>query len=183
MITRRETLASLAALAAAAGPVRVLAETAEPPKAPKLIETPLFEPLVKEGKLPAVTKRVPAAPRVVDLSGDKAAGKHGGELRILMSKDRDSRFVGAYGYARLVCWSTGYELVPDIAEAIEVDEAEKTFTIKLRKGHRWSDGKPFTSEDFRFFWEDMANDKALGRFFGSANLLVDGEKPKVGIGR
>jgi peptide/nickel transport system substrate-binding protein len=179
MITRRETLVSVAALCAAFGPVRVLAQTADEAPKPNLVETPMFEPLVKEGKLPAIAKRVPAAPQVVKLEGDKAPGKHGGDLRLLMSKDRDARFVGSYGYARLVCWTPEGQLVPDIAAAVEVDDADKTFTFKLRKGHRWSDGRPFTSEDFRFFWEDMANDKALGRFFGSTNLVANGEKPKV----
>jgi peptide/nickel transport system substrate-binding protein len=179
-ITRRQALVSLAALAAALGPARVLAETAnEAPKLPKLVETPMFEPLVKAGKLPAIAKRVPAAPLVVKLEGDKAPGRHGGDLRLLMSKDRDARFVGAYGYARLVCWTPDGQLVPDIAESVEVDEADKTFTFKLRKGHRWSDGKPFTSDDFKFFTEDMSGNKTLGRFFGSTNLLVEGEKPKV----
>ena len=180
MISRRETLVSLAALAAAAGPARVAAQTAdEKPKLPKLVETPMFEPLVKEGKLPAIAKRVPAAPLVAMLEGERKPGTHGGDLRLLMSKDRDARFVGAYGYARLVCWTPDGQLVPDIAEAVEADDADKTFTIKLRKGHRWSDGKPFTSADFKFFWEDMASDKTLGRFFGASSLLVDGEKPKV----
>jgi len=134
---------------------------------------------VKAGKLPPIAKRIPQAPLVVKFTGDAAPGQHGGDLRILMSKDRDSRFVGAYGYARLVCWTPQSELVPDIAEAVEVDEADKTFTLRLRKGHRWSDGKAFTADDFRFFWEDMASDKTLGRFFLSSNLVVDGEKPKV----
>ena len=71
MISRRETLVSLAALAAAAGPARVAAQTAdEKPKLPKLVETPMFEPLVKEGKLPAIAKRVPAAPLVAMLEGE-----------------------------------------------------------------------------------------------------------------
>lgn len=177
MITRRETLVSLAALAAAAGPVRALAQAAG--EAPKLLETPMFEPLVKEGKLPPIAKRIPHAPSLVTLAGEKVPGRHGGDLRILMSKDRDSRFVGSYGYARLVCWTPDYELVPDIAAAVEMDAAETTFAFGLRKGHRWSDGKPFTAEDFRFFWEDMANDKTLGRYFGASQLLVEGEKPKV----
>jgi peptide/nickel transport system substrate-binding protein len=177
MISRRETLVSLAALAAALGPARALAQTMGDP--PKLVETPMFEPLVKEGKLPAIAKRVPAAPLVVKLESEKSPGVHGGDIRLLMSKDRDARFVGAYGYARLVCWTPDGQLVPDIAEAVEVDEADKTFTIKLRKGHRWSDGRAFTSADFRFYWEDMANDKALARYFGATQLLVEGEKPKV----
>ena len=98
MITRRKALGSFAALAAAANPVRSLAQTAgEPPKLPSLIETPILEPLVKEGKLPPIAKRVPDSPLVAALAGDQAPGRHGGDLRILMSKDRDARFVGSYG--------------------------------------------------------------------------------------
>jgi peptide/nickel transport system substrate-binding protein len=29
------------------------------------------------------------------------------------------------------------------------------FTFTLRKGHKWSDGQPFTTEDVRFWWEDI----------------------------
>ena len=34
------------------------------------------------------------------------------------------------------------------------------FTFHLRAGHRWSDGAPFTTEDFRYWWEDIANNPA-----------------------
>lgn len=180
MISRRETLVSLAALAAATGSWRAFAQTSDDArKTPNLIETPMFEPLVKEGKLPPIAERAPAARLIVKLEGDRKPGMHGGDLRLLMSKDRDARFVGAYGYARLVCWTPEGELVPDVAEAVETDDAEKIFTIRLRKGHRWSDGRPFTAEDFRFCWEDMANHKLLSRFFFSSHLLVEGEKPMV----
>ena len=80
MISRRETLVSLAALAAALGPARTLAQTTGEP--PKLVETPMFEPLVKEGKLPAIAKRVPSAPLVVKLEGEKTPGVHGGVLEL-----------------------------------------------------------------------------------------------------
>ena len=32
---------------------------------------------------------------------------------------------------------------------------QKVLTVKLRRGIRWSDGEPFTTEDVRFFWEDV----------------------------
>ena len=35
------------------------------------------------------------------------------------------------------------------------------FTFHLRQGHSWSDGQPFTTEDFRYCWEDVANNKEL----------------------
>ena len=42
-------------------------------------------------------------------------------------------------------------------------------------------GQPFTTEDFRFFWEDVANNKELSPSGPSVELLVDGEPPKVDI--
>ena len=58
---------------------------------------------------------------------------------------------------------------------------DRVFTFHLRKGHRWSDGSPFTSEDFRYFWEDVANDPKLSPSGPPIELLVESEKPKVEI--
>ncbi|HAJ46840.1 MAG TPA: peptide ABC transporter substrate-binding protein [Alphaproteobacteria bacterium] len=121
----------------------------------------------------------PAAPLVVDLKAEgKLPGKQGGTLRMLMSKEKDIRFLSAWGYARLIGWTENYTLKPDIAESIGV-EGERKFTIRLRKGHLWSDGAPFTSEDFRYFWEDIANNAELTPAGPPVALLNDGEKPKV----
>ena len=38
---------------------------------------------------------------------------------------------------------------------------ERIFTFTLREGHHWSDGQPFTTEDFRYYWEDIALNKEL----------------------
>ena len=73
---------------------------------------------------------------------------------------RDTRLIVVYGYARLVGYDQELELVPDILKDVEVEDG-RIFTLHLRKGHRWSDGQPFTSEDFRFWWEDVANNEAL----------------------
>ena len=83
-----------------------------------------------------------------------------------------------YGYARLVAYTPNFEIIPDIAESVDIQEG-RIFTFKLRPGHKWSDGKPFTSEDFRFYWEDMASDPEVSRFGPPKELLVEGEKPVV----
>ena len=85
-----------------------------------------------------------------------------------------------YGYARLVGYTPEYEIVPDLAASVDVED-NRVFTFHLRPGHKWSDGEPFTSEDFRFYWEDMANDAEVSRFGPPKELLVEGEKPKVEI--
>ncbi|MDA0224819.1 MAG: ABC transporter substrate-binding protein [Proteobacteria bacterium] len=142
------------------------------------IETPVLQEAVDTGKLPPVTERLPAVPRVITFEGPQQTGKHGGTINTLIGRARDVRYLVVYGYARLVGYSPRLELVPDILEAMEVRE-EREFTLRLRKGHRWSDGKPFTSEDFRYYWEDVANNKALSPTGPPRDLLVDGQAPKV----
>ncbi|MBV8392297.1 MAG: ABC transporter substrate-binding protein, partial [Alphaproteobacteria bacterium] len=55
------------------------------------------------------------------------------------------------------------------------------FTLKLRPGHKWSDGQPFTTADFRYFWEDIANNRELSPSGPSVELLVEGKPPQVEI--
>ena len=83
-----------------------------------------------------------------------------------------------YGYARLVAYNEKLELVPDILKDVEVEDG-RIFTLHLRKGHRWSDGEPFTSEDFRYWWEDVVNNEKLSPTGPPPELFVDGELPKV----
>ncbi len=140
-------------------------------------ETPLFAELVTVGKLPSVAKRLPAEPRVINLSklGLKP-GRHGGRMRMLMGKQKDIRMMTVYGYARLVGYARDLNLVPDILQSYDVQEG-RIFTFRLRKGHKWSDGHPFTSADFEYFWKDVANNRELSRSGPSALMLVDGKPP------
>src|SRR6516164_4966295 len=85
-----------------------------------------------------------------------------------------------YGNARLIVYDDQFKLQPDILESYDVKD-NKEFTFHLRAGHRWSDGAPFTTEDLRFFWEDVANNKELSPSGPSVELLVDGKPPKVEI--
>ena len=66
------------------------------------------------------------------------------------------------------------ELRPDILERYEVEDGRR-FRLYLRKGHRWSDGHPFTAEDFRYYWEDIANLRKLAPLGPPRLLVVEGE--------
>jgi peptide/nickel transport system substrate-binding protein len=141
------------------------------------VETPMLGLEVSTGKLPPVQKRLPQQPLVVSVEN---LGKHGGTLHSLVGRSRDTRLLVVYGYARLVGYDRNLELVPDILESFEVQEG-RIFTLKLRKGHRWSDGHPFTAEDFRYYWEDVANNKELAPAGPPRDLLVEGEKPRFEV--
>jgi peptide/nickel transport system substrate-binding protein len=170
--------ALLIALIALAAPPR--AEAAEPPPPQALIETPSLRNAVKLGDLPPVSERLPQAPRVLDPTANGGTlGRHGGTMRWLMGKQKDVRMVVYYGYARLVGYNLDYDIVPDILERVDVEDARQ-FTLHIRPGHRWSDGHPFTAEDFRYFWEDVANDKRVGKGI-PAEMLVDDKPPQFEI--
>jgi peptide/nickel transport system substrate-binding protein len=141
------------------------------------VEPPMLGLEVSTGKLPPVQKRLPQQPLVVSVEN---LGKHGGTLHSLVGRSRDTRLLVVYGYARLVGYDRNLELVPDILESFEVQEG-RIFTLRLRKGHRWSDGHPFTAEDFRYYWDDVANDKELAPAGPPKDLLVEGEKPKFEV--
>ncbi|MEM6745476.1 MAG: ABC transporter substrate-binding protein, partial [Pseudomonadota bacterium] len=68
-------------------------------------------------------------------------------------------------------------LQPDILREVEVEDG-RIFTFHLREGHKWSDGAPFTTEDFRYYWEDVANNEMLSPA-GPMDLLLVNEEPPV----
>lgn len=141
-------------------------------------EAPMLAKLVKNGSLPAVLERLPKHPRIITVgTGGYEIGHYGKRpLRLLMSRTKDVRLMVVYGYARLMVFDEKFSLGPDILAKIDVVD-NKQFTLHLREGHRWSDGHPFTAEDFRYRWEDVANNADLSPFGLDAALLVDEKGP------
>jgi peptide/nickel transport system substrate-binding protein len=122
-------------------------------------------------------ERIPRDPAVAEL---ESIGRPGGELRMLMASPKDTRLMCVYGYARLVAYTPSLALVPDILENVEV-EAERSFTLRLRHGHKWSDGKPFSAEDFRYWFEDIAQNETLSPAGLPVQLAPNGEKPRFEV--
>lgn len=160
MITRRTALSLLATVAL-----------------PKLAqaEIPSLMPQTAIGDLPPQIARLPRNPRVIDLpSMGRSAGEYSGTIRMLIGGQRDIRLIPIYSYARLVGYDAKLELVADILASFEVVE-DRIYTLHLREGHRWSDGNPFTAEDFRYCWDDMMNNSELYRGGPPVDLKADGK--------
>jgi peptide/nickel transport system substrate-binding protein len=139
-----------------------------------LKETSFWAMEVGQGHMPPIAERLPQAPLIVDLEAKgRTFGRQGGTLRTLVSRGKDVRQMVVYGYARLVGYDTDYELYPDILRDLEVWEDRK-FTMHLRPGHRWSDGAPFTSEDFRYWWENVVNNTQITPTGAPEFMHVDG---------
>jgi peptide/nickel transport system substrate-binding protein len=146
------------------------------------VEPPFLAERVVKKELPPVGERVPKAPLVVDLAArGRSIGKSGGEVVSLVGRARDIRYLSASTYARLVGYDEKLTLGPDLLEKVDVADEERAFTLHLRPGHRWSDGHPFTAEDFRYFWEDVAGNKDLSPAGPPEFMLVNGKPPKFEV--
>lgn len=140
-------------------------------------DPPSLAEAVAAGELPPLAERLPVEPLVVNMAATgRQTGQYGGALRTMVRNPSDTKLLVVYGYARLVGYDRDLQLRPDILRDITVDEG-RIFTFKLREGHRWSDGHPFTAEDFRYFWEDVANNEELSPGGPPSAMLVEGEAP------
>jgi peptide/nickel transport system substrate-binding protein len=170
--TRRFVISTLAAGLAAclAAPLAAM---------PVLQESIFWGEEVRNGDMPPIADRLPRQPLVVDLEAKgRQLGVPGGTLRTMVSDSKDVRQMVVYGYARLVGYDQDYNLVPDLLLDVENSD-NKVFTLRLREGHRWSDGHPFTSEDFAYWWDHVANNIELSPSGPPDFMLVDGRPPVV----
>lgn len=140
------------------GPELVL----DPAKWPKKFsQAPLLADLVKQGKLPPVEKRIPEEPMVV--KPVHSIGKYGGTWRRGFTGPGDgengNRIVST---DKILFWDyTGNKVMPCLARDWKVSDDGRVIAILLRKGHKWSDGHPFTADDFIFWYEDVYLNKDL----------------------
>ncbi len=156
----------------------VFAGTTSVAQMPVLQETAFWQDSVDGNNMPPIGERLPENPIVVDLpTMGRLQGVQGGTLRTMITRSKDIRQMVVYGYARLVGYDADYKLVPDILQAVDVDGGK--FTMTLRKGHKWSDGKPFTSADFRYWWEEIANNESLSPSGPPSFMRLDGVLPQV----
>lgn len=96
-----------------------------------------------------------------------------------VSKDATSSLVGDLLYDSL--FSTDAEtgdVIPKLAKEMIISDELTTYTIKMRRGVKWSDGKEITADDVVFTWNDIIL-AGLGNTSTRDSVLIDGEYPKV----
>ena len=119
-------------------------------------EAPQLAEQAAAGSLPAVADRLPAHPLVVQPT--ESIGQYGGAWRhgILSTAGYNAIFTRTIGYDYLVRWDVGWnEVIPNVAEAYEVNDEATEYTFHLREGLKWSDGEPFTADDIVFYIDDV----------------------------
>ena len=154
----------------------VVTDAAKLPKTFK--EAPQLAALVKAGKLPPVAERIGQDPLVIKPLHE--VGKYGGMWRAGFTGPADfwNGFRCCSGPDHLMFWDyTGDKVVPNLAKGLEMQDGGRAWLLHLRRGMKWSDGKPFTADDFVFWFEDVYQNKDLVPT-PSATMAING-KPGV----
>ena len=123
-------------------------------------EAPMLAEMVAAGELPPVDERVPIDPLVIQPA--EMIGQYGGTLRRAFTGPGDrqnvERWVNDYG----IFWNTGAsELRPRLLKAWESNDDASEWTFHLREGMKWSDGAPYTADDYMFWYESIMSNEEL----------------------
>jgi peptide/nickel transport system substrate-binding protein len=153
---KRFTVLTIACLCAAIA-LPLAAQAAAP--AAKYKEAPELAALVKTGKLLPVEQRLPDNPMVV--AADEV-GAYGGVWRRGFLGPSDFNGVNRVIYDVLVRFAPdGAATEMKLAESVTPSADFKRWTVKLRRGMKWSDGSPFTADDIMYWYEDVLQNKDL----------------------
>ncbi len=152
----------------------------DPAKFPKTFkEAPQLAELVKAGKLPPVAERIGQDPLVIKPLHE--IGKYGGTWRAGFTGPADfwNGFRCCSGPDHLMFWDyTGDRAVPNLARGLEMQDGGRSWLLHLRRGMKWSDGKPFTADDFVFWFEDVYRNKDLVPT-PSAAMAINGKQGEI----
>ena len=107
--------------------------------------------LVEQGLLPPIEERLPENPAIEPVV--HAIGKYGGSWRRGFKGVSDRVGPNMLGARRLALWTPEQALRPELAEAWSYNDDASEWTITLRKGGKWSDGSPFNSGCFRWWYD------------------------------
>ena len=154
----------------ATSPAKTAAPTQAPTSATKPVtggEAPQLAELVKAGKLPPLSERLPKEPKLVNELAAKhlklEIGRYGGTFRMLTLSPNDDPDVYMMCNEPLLNSPSllAEEITGNLVKAWTVNADGTEFTFTLREGHKWSDGQPVTTEDVRFAIEDVQLNKDL----------------------
>jgi peptide/nickel transport system substrate-binding protein len=144
-------------------------------------ENPEISKLNQEiaGNLPLKTAkdRLPAEPLI--WAPYREIGKYGGTFRGLSeATEAGTAEMLSVRHVHFIRYLDDLKtIVPNVAKGWTWNKDYTVLTLKLRKGHKWSDGQPFTSADVLFWYNDVILNQEIYKKTPS-NWLFDG-KPVV----
>ena len=130
--------------------------------------------------LAGVADRLPDEPLVV-VPYD-SIGSYGGTIKFLSNAtEAGTSDMLSTRHVNLVRFADDLStIVPNVAKDYEWNDDFTTLTFMLRKGHKWSNGEPFTARDVEFWYEDLMMNTNI-REKPYPYLLVGGEPMTVDV--
>lgn len=124
-------------------------------------EAPMLAEKVWKGELPPIDKRLPKEPMVVRPLEE--IGQYGGTWLRMMKGTSDFHAYGRCVYEQMLRWAPDPKdgILPGLVKEWTFSEGGRFLTLRLRKGLRWSDGHPFSTDDILFWWEKIAKNPNL----------------------
>ncbi len=130
------------------------------PKPSSFKEAPTLAARVAAGELPPVEERLPENPLV--LQPTSGIGKYGGTWYRGFTGPADGQNMERPLHDHFLFYDvSGLNVQPNIAESWTQNEDSTEFTFTLRKGHKWSDGAPLTTDDIMFWYEKILLNEEL----------------------
>ena len=134
-------------------------------------EAPMMAALVAAGKpcndlssgpCPSVEDRLPVAEDVLVIPVVEEIGEYGGTWRRGFSGPFDGQNMDRVLMDHPLLYDLdGATLLPNLVKSWDVSSDGLTYTFKLRRGMKWSDGAPFTVDDIMWTNEHMIHNKTL----------------------
>ena len=144
-------------------------------------QAPMLDALVESGELPPVEERLPDNPRVntTDYGEDKLEmeiGTYGGTCRFVFNSVNwnPDVFIGMDENLLNMQDINSNVIEPNLVEEYTMSDDMTTFTFKLRKGLKWSDGTEVVMDDFVFAVENVIFNEELTPIIGTW-MTRDGE--------
>lgn len=122
-------------------------------------------PTLEGGDLPPVEERLPEVPYVVPHNWIEP-GNYGGKLRANYFSSSGTAKTNAirnlsYGLSPLRYLNDGLDIGPGLVESWESNDDATEWTFNFRKGLKWSDGEPWTTESIMWWWQEFVLEQKM----------------------
>jgi len=134
-------------------------------------EAPSLKEMVAKGEIPPIEQRLPNDPFVVEKGVISHAdqlpnwkpGKYGGSMRFGHTNPgwNPDVFIMLNEHVLMAPGISIQNVRGNVFKDYKIENNNQKFTFYLREGLKWSDGKPVTTEDVRFVFEDIYGNEKL----------------------
>lgn len=128
-------------------------------------QSPSLDALVESGDLPPVEERLPVAEDILVIAPLDEPGTYSDRpIRRAFTGPGDGAAMRRMNRDTILFFSPDQtEITPNVAKSIEGNDDGTEWTLTLRRGMKWSDGEPFSADDFVFWYEHIVKHPDLGK--------------------